>query len=255
MRGAVLPDLIRVALLGGLVSIDRSAGWSLMLSQPLVGACLAGALIDPGPEWELWVLRVPIAVGALLQLLLTDAALPAAQRSHDTATAGIVGTSVAILGVTRLHAVLPASSGGILWVVLGTAAGLVAAVLGGWFARLHARPARALVGRAEALAAAGSTGSYERFYWGGLVRTFLTGAVWTWGATILLAGAALALLPRAADAITARRIGVIFAALLGAALVAAFHANVRGRRHGLRWVALGALVTAALLSGLHGGAS
>jgi len=251
----VIPEMIRVALLGGLLAVDRGAGWSLMLSQPLVGACLAGALIDPGPEWELWVLRIPIAVGALLQLLLTDTALPAAQRSHDTATAGIVGTSVAILGVTRLHGILPASVGGLLWVIVGTATGLVSAVLGGWFARLHRRSDREIVRRAESLAAAGSFRAFERFYWGGLARTFLTGAVWTWGATILLAGGILWLLPRIADAITARRIGVVFATLLGAAIVVAFHAHARGRRHGLRWAALGALVATALLRGLHGGAS
>lgn len=249
----MLPDLIRVAVLGGILTLDKSAGWNLMLSQPLVGACLAGALIDPGPEWELWVLRVPIAVGAILQLLLTDTALPAAQRSHDTATAGVVGTSVAILAVTRLHDVLPASAGGLLWVVLGVAAGLVSAVLGGWFARLNARSPAATIRRAEALASSGSLGSFERFYWGGLARSFLTGAFWTWGATVLLAGVALGVLPRVAVAITARRVGFVFAVLLGAALVAAFHAHVRGRRQGLRWTAVGALVTVAFLRGIAGG--
>ncbi|MGE5177293.1 MAG: hypothetical protein ACM3JJ_13090 [Hyphomicrobiales bacterium] len=251
----MLPDLIRISLLGGLLAVEKSAGWSLMLSQPLVGACLAGALIDPGPEWELWVLRIPIAVGALLQLLLTDSALPAAQRSHDTATAGIVGTAVAIVGVTRLHDVLPGSLGGLLWVVVGTATGLLSGVLGGWFARLHARPARAVVARAEALATSGATGAFERFVWGGLGRTFLTAAVWTWGATILFAGLALTLLPRVAVFLTTRRIGFVFATLLGAALVTAFHAHVRGRRHGMRWAALGALVVTALLFGLRGGGS
>ena len=52
----LIPEMLRVAILGGVLAVDRAAGWSTMLSQPLVGACLAGALVNPGPEWELWAL-------------------------------------------------------------------------------------------------------------------------------------------------------------------------------------------------------
>src|SRR6185295_15919233 len=98
MGPVTLLEMVRVALLGGALTLERTAGWSFMLSQPLVGSCLAGAFLSAGPEWELWALRVPIGVGAILQLILTDASLPAAQRQHDTATAGVVGTTVAMLG-------------------------------------------------------------------------------------------------------------------------------------------------------------
>jgi len=247
----MVAELIRVSLLGGLLATDRAAGWNLMLSQPLVGACLAGALVNPGPEWELWALRVPIAVGAILQLLLTDVALPAAHRPRDTATAGIVGASVALLGLPRLHPSLAVSAGGILWVVIGVAAGLLSAVLGGWFARLH-RTGPLTVARADALAEAGDLAAFERLTWGGLVRAFLVGAAWAWGGTILFLWAALSFLPRFSSALTARRAGVLFATLLGAAAVMAFHAHVRGRRHGTRWAALGALVTVFVIRGLGG---
>ena len=96
-----------------------------MLSQPLIGACLAGALLNPGQQWELWALRIPLGVGVLLQLLLTNPALPAAQRPRDAATAGVVGASVALLSLERLHPSLPVSTGGILWVVIGTVAGFL----------------------------------------------------------------------------------------------------------------------------------
>jgi len=245
----VVGELIRVSLVGGILAVDRAAGWSLMLSQPLVGACLAGALINPGPEWELWALRIPLAVGGILQLLLTDPALPAAQAPRDTATASVVGSAVALLALPRLHPALAVSAGGILWVVIGVGAGLLSAVLGGWFARLH-RPGGATVARAEALAAAGDMASFDRFYWAGLGRTFLVGAAWSWGGTILLLWAALSYLPRFAGELTARRAGVVFAVLLGAAAAAGLNAHVRGRRHGWRWAALGALVVAFLLQGL-----
>ena len=101
-----------------------------------------------------------------------------------------------------------------------------------------------------ALAAAGDVAAFDRFYWAGLGRTFLVGAAWSWGGTILLLWAALSYLPRFAGALTARRAGIVFAVLLGAAAAAGFGAHVRGRRHGWRWAALGALVVAFLLQGL-----
>lgn len=246
-------ELIRVSVVGGVLAVDRAAGWSSMLSQPLVGACLAGAMVNPGPEWDLWALRIPLAVGAILQLLLTDPALPAAQAPRDTATASVVGSAVALLALPRLHPALAVSAGGILWVVIGVAAGLLSAVLGGWFARLH-RFGPATVAHAEALAQSGALGAFDRFYWGGLGRTFLVGAAWSWGGTILLLWAALTYLPRFAGELTARRAGVVFATLLGAAAAAGFHTHVRGRRHGWRWAAVGALVLAVLLNGLKAAA-
>lgn len=245
----MVAELIRVSIVGGVLAVDRAAGWSLMLSQPLVGACLAGVMVNPGPEWDLWALRIPLAVGAILQLLLTDPALPAAQAPRDTATASVVGSAVALLALPRLHPALAVSAGGILWVVIGVAAGLLSAVLGGWFARLH-RPGTTTVARAEALAGGGALAAFDRFYWAGLGRTFLIGAAWSWGGTILLLWAALTWLPRFAGELTARRAGVIFAVLLGAAAASGFHTHVRGRRHGWRWAAVGALVLALLLNGL-----
>jgi len=243
-------DLVVVALIGGLLSVDRAAGWSLMLSQPLVGACLAGAWVHSGPEWEQWALRIPLAVGAILQFLLTDPALPAAQPQRDTATAAVVGTAVALLALPRLHPALAVSAGGILWVVIGVAAGLLAALLGGWFGRLH-RPGRATVARADALAAAGAFASFDRFVAGGLLRAFLVGGAWSWGGTILLLWIALSWLPRFAGELTARRAGVVFATLLGAALAAGLTTHVRGRHHGWRWAALGAMVMAFAIRGLR----
>lgn len=245
-------ELIRVSLVGGILAVDRAAGWNLMLSQPLVGACLTGAMVNPGPEWELWALRIPLAVGAILQLLLTDPALPAAQPPRDVANAGVVGSAVALLALPRLHPALAVSAGGILWVVIGVAAGLVSALLGGWFARLH-RPGASTVAHAEALASAGAFTRFDRFYWGGVIRAFLVGAAWAWGGTILLLWAALTWLPRFAGELTARRAGVVFAAVLGAAIAAGLQTHVRGRRHGWRWAALGALAVALLLQGLRVG--
>jgi hypothetical protein len=248
----MVPELLRIAVLGGILATDRAAGWNLMLGQPLVGACLAGALLNPGPAWELWALRIPLGVGVLLQLLLTDPALPAAQRPRDTGTAGVIGASVAILSLERLHPFLPLTTGGIVWVLLGTITGLLAAVAGGWMeASLRARNEIA-ARRAEELAIGGRFVSFEALYWGGVGRLFLRGATWSVAATVAGVAAAAVLLPWAARFLTGPRAGVVFAVLLGVAYGSGFHTHVRVFRRGFRWAALGALAALLVMLRVHG---
>lgn len=249
----MIADFLRLAFLGGILSVDRGAGWNFLLSQPLVGACLAGALIRPGPDLEIWALRIPIAVGAMLQLLLTNASLPAAQRPHDTATAGVIGSSVAILGMSHLHATIPSSVGGLLWVVVGVTAGLVAAVAGGGVQKLHRLASAADSRRAAQLAAGGDAAGFERLYLVALVRLFGLGALWTWCGTLVLLAGTLAFLPRLADFLTARRVGFFFAVLLGVAVAAAAETHLRGVRRGGRWALAGAAAAVALLAALSRG--
>lgn len=250
----MLSEFWRIALLGGVLAMDRSTGWNLMLGQPLVGACLAGAFLNPGPQWELWALRIPLGVGVLLQLLLTDPSLPAAQRPRDTATAGVIGASVALLSLERLHPYVPLTTGGILWVLVGTFAGLLAAAGGGWMERSLRARNEISARRAEELALEGKLGAFEALYWGGVARIFLRGAAWSSVATVAGVAAASLLLPRIAHAVTGPRAGLIFAAVLGVAFGAGFHTHVRTPRHGFRWAAIGALATLFVLMRLHAGA-
>lgn len=251
----MLPEMMMIAFLGGTFALDRTAGWSLMLSQPLVASCLTGILLAPGAGAEPWALQVPLGIGALLQLLLTDASLPAAQRPHDTATAGVTGTAIAILGMAQLDRQLAIGSSGIFWVLIGVGAGLISAVAGGWALRFHRGRSALDVVRADRLAASGSAGAFERLYWGGILRLFALGALWAWGAALLGLAALLALAPRLSVAATGRRVGFAFAVLVGAGLAAGYHAHVRGRPHGLRWVALGVVVALVLSTVLSRGAA
>ena len=249
----MIAELLVLAFLGGSLALDRSAGIGIMLSQPLVAACLAGSLLNPGPALELWALRIPLGVGALLQLLLTDSSLPAAQRPYESATAGAVGAAVAHFTMARLHGAIAVPTGGLLWVVVGTVAGLLAALLGGLVTGRVRRHNRADLPRADALAAAGKTGALENLYWWSVSRILLHGAAWTLVATVVLAASALFVLPRLAPRLTGDLIGFSFAGLLGAGLAASFLAHVRGRPAGLRWAALGAIAALVLRLGHRGG--
>jgi len=59
---------------------------------------------------------------------------------------------------------------------------------------------------------------------------------------------AIAVLPALSEWLTGRWIGFGFATTLGAALAAGYHAHVRGRRAGGRWMALGAAAALVLLA-------
>ena len=242
-----LLDFLWLALLGGMATADRIAGWNFMLSQPLVGACLAGVLVHAGPDFEIWALRIPIAVGAVLQLLLTNAALPAAQKRHDTATAGPIGTTVAVLAMEHLHSVMPSSGGGLLWVLIGVLAGLVAAWLGGAVIGLHRWAAAADTRRAVVLASTGHVAAYEAHYLWSLLRVFFLGGVWTWLCAFVFFLLALVVLPPLAGSITTPRIGFVFAVMLGAALAASYETHVKGVKRGLLWSAAGAAAAVALI--------
>ena len=247
----MFPELLRVALLGGILAVDRAAGWNLMLGQPLVGACLAGALLNPGPEWELWALRIPLGVGVLLQLLLTDPALPAAQKRRDTATAGVIGASVALLSLERLHPFLPLTTGGIVWVLVGTIAGLLASVAGGWMEATMRLSHQVAAHRGEALLMEGRLAAFEALYWRGVGALFLRGATWSVAATVAGVAGAAVLLPHMLR-MTGPRAGLVFAVILGVALGSGFHTHVRRRKHGFRWAALGAAAALAVFLRLRG---
>lgn len=240
-------ELLCVAILGGLLALDRSAGWNFMLSQPLVGACLAGsllagALLHSGSEWELWALRIPLGVGVLLQLLLTDPSLPAAQKPRDTATAGVIGASVGILCLERLHPSFTLLTGGIVWVLVGTLAGLLSSVAGGWMEASMRAVNQDRARRAEALLLEGKVAAFEALYWRGVGRLFLRGATWSAAATVAGVAAAALVLPHAVRILTGPHAGLLFAVILGVAFGSGYHTHVRTPRHGFRWAALGALI-------------
>jgi len=114
--------MIRVAILGGALTLDRAAGWNLMLSQPLVGACFAGILLSPVPSGSSGH-SASRSESARCSSSSSPMRRSRRQRQHDTATAGVVGTTVAILGMARLHEAATVALGGALWVVIASPSG------------------------------------------------------------------------------------------------------------------------------------
>jgi len=126
-------------------------------------------------------------------------------------------------------------------VLVGTIAGLLAAVVGGWMEATMRYSHQIAARRGEELAREGKVPAFEALYWRGVGRLFLRGATWSTAATVAgVAGAAI-LLPHMAR-LTGPRSGLVFASILGVALGAGYHAHVRTPKQGLRWAFLGAAV-------------
>lgn len=123
-----LPDVLILALLGGVLGLDTVSFPQAMLSRPIVGATLAGALLGhAGPG---------LLLGATLELFAVETLPFGASRYPEWGSSSVVGAT--------LYAGVPSTRPGALaTAVLGT---LVVAWIGGWsmvqLRKLNARWAR-----------------------------------------------------------------------------------------------------------------
>jgi len=121
-------EILRIALVGGLVGLDTTAAFQVMVSQPLVGGLLAG-----------WALGEPW-LGALVGLLyqgLFMAEIPVGARTFPDGNQGAVQASAV---TAALHSDFGLGTG--LSLLLGFLWSLPMAYAGGrvivWIRRLHA---------------------------------------------------------------------------------------------------------------------
>lgn len=227
-------EVAALALLGGLLALDRVAVGQFGFSQPVVAGPLVG--------WLLGDAGTGLLVGGLLQLLYAGALPIGASLPPDEATATLVGTAGAVLGVRAAGEGLPEAALLPLGLLAGLAAGEAGRALDTWVRHANVWFAH----RADQAAARGDDRSVERLALGGLVLWFLVGAL---SAAVLapltglLAGAAV-------PAISAHG-GLVLAALFLAMAIVAFGAALAAmrtpRRTALFAVALavGTLVAAA----------
>lgn len=197
-----------LALTAGLLALDTTAAFQLMLSQPLIAASIAGLIVGD--------LALGAAVGSVLQLVWLGALPVGAAPFPDTGPASVTGVGVAHMlagaGVTPAWSL----AAGVMVALVAGEAGRFAV---GALRRFNAR----LAEHARARAAQADAGGVRTAVALGLVTRYALGAVFS--AAFL--GAALAilrgLLPRAA---TGAFPTILWAAPLGAAAVAAV---TRGR--------------------------
>ena len=214
-------------LLGGWLAADATAFFQLLLSQPLVGGALAGAVWGDAYSG--------MQVGALLQLFAL-AGLPLGGRTpEDYASAGIVGPTIALY----LRHVLTTSSFAAP-LVCGTAAGLVTALVG----RLLVRWLRARnIGLAHWLddeLHQGRAGAIDAAHALGVFHAFAIGAGFVLASTVALAACARSLV--AFDALAVERASTLAEpALWGLGAGLAVRQLVAGGRH-TRILFLAALV-------------
>ena len=165
-----------VALAAGLVGLDVVSVPQAMISRPIVGAVIGGA-----------VLSEPLAglvCGVALECLALESLPVGASRYNEWGSASVVAGAVAAVGATDAH--LPAVGALTVSVMIG----ILAAWLGGWtmvrHRRLIARVARPHLDRM----AAGDRRAVIGLQTFGIAADFLRGAVL--GALLFLPGYLLA---------------------------------------------------------------
>ena len=223
------PELIPLALLGGVLGLDVVSFPQAMISRPIVAATLGGAFVGEAAGGLL--------IGVVLELIALDTLPLGASRYPEWGSASVVGGAL-----FASHAAQP--PGALAIAVLAT---LASAWIGGWtMVKLRGQNARWARRRRDAIAA-GSRGAVIGLQLLGLTADLLRGALFT-----ALAYAVLAPVARAAigvwgiDARVSR--AVVVAAAITVAAGAAwkiFHSTL-----GVRWTFLAGLaagVAAAVL--------
>ena len=170
--------LLALAVVAGLLSLDETAAFQLMLSQPLVAAFVAGFIVRD--------VQMGLVIGAALQLVWIGVLPVGAAPFPDAALAGVVGVGVAWV-------LSPGVVGG--W---GIAAGVLAAMAAGALGQraialvrrrniVHADKARAAADRASAggVYRAVALGLATRFAAGTVLAAVFLGAAlllraWVW---------------------------------------------------------------------------
>ncbi len=160
-------ELLRIALVGGLVGLDTTAAFQVMISQPLVGALLAGwALGDP---WG----------GAFIGLLFQGlylAEIPLGGRTFPDSNQGAL-QAAALSVYLQSHAGM--SAGAALLIAFVWA--LPVSVLGGRIIVLERRLHAAYLPLLDRLAAADRRGALNMLYIAVIVENFLVNALLTAG--------------------------------------------------------------------------
>ncbi len=157
---------IATGALAGWLAADATACCQLLVSQPIVGGALTGLLWGD--------LEIGLRVGALLQLFALARPPLGGRTPEDFAAAGVVGPLTAVaLGPASPYVTTP------LVTVLGTAAGLAAALGGKPLTRWLRGRNEGLVRWAESELAAGRPAALDRAHWLGVGHAFALGSAYT----------------------------------------------------------------------------
>lgn len=225
-----VPDLIPVALLGGLAGLDMVSFPQAMISRPIVAATLAGAVVGaPGPG---------LLVGVILEMIALDTLPVGASRYPEWGSASVVG------GATyAAHASAP--DGALALALIGA---LIVAWVGGLtMVRLRQRNGTVAARRHAALEAGSRVAVFD-LQLGGLAADFIRAVVLSGAAFAALVPLETIALAHWSAADHASR-AVVVAAAASVALGATwklFHATI-----GSRWFFLGGLALGLLLLGLR----
>ena len=167
-------DLAVVALIGGLLGLDRRAAFQLMVSQPLVAVTILGAYFGDIPTGA--------TIGAILQLLwMSCVTFGANVPENDTVGAVTIGAS----GLLFSQYIEPADQ--TTWLII-TLIGAPTCLLGKWLEVRFDQMNLSLAERADEAARAGDSKAIAWVICRALLRVFFANAALVASATAMVIG-------------------------------------------------------------------
>ena len=178
-----MAEILKVIIAGGVSSLDSTAAWQVMISQPLVNAIVTGLLLGD--------VTTGAILGTLFQIVWGGSLPVGASAFPDGATAGVIGTGGAIL----LKKELPGIDGStvLLWsLLISLGFGIIGARTVMYMRRIN----ESLMRRADEFAKGGKVASLEFLHMGGVAVSFVRGVLVTAAGLFVLLVSGRAVLPK-----------------------------------------------------------
>ncbi len=167
-------DLLKLALLGGFITLDETAFLQVMASRPIVVGPLVG--------WLIGDLESGLLLGSILELIYLDVLPAGAAHFPDSGLAAVVGTGVLELSEKYYMKIYPGT-----WLVVIMIA-ILTAYLGGHSITFLRRRNAYLLKKVEGHLAQGRLWAVAVFQGIGLIFSFIRG----WTMTLVLTAVFLA---------------------------------------------------------------
>ncbi|MDI6808460.1 MAG: PTS sugar transporter subunit IIC [Candidatus Eisenbacteria bacterium] len=178
-----MAEILKIIIAGGISSLDSTAAWQVMISQPLVNAVVTGLILGD--------VTTGAVLGTLFQIVWGGSLPVGASAFPDGATAGVIGTGGAIL----LKKNLPGIDGNavLLWsLLISLGFGIIGARTVIYMRRMN----ESLMRRADEFAREGKVASLELLHLVGVVVSFVRGILVTASGLLVLLISGLAVLPK-----------------------------------------------------------
>lgn len=133
----LFPYALLVAIIGGLVDLDSTAAWQVMISQPVVAAPLTGLFLGSFADEASAGLKLGLIVGTILQLVWIEQLPLGMNVPPDAALASVLSVALGFLAGHTFETYVEREVCSTVALLLGVALGLLGRSMDVWIRRLN----------------------------------------------------------------------------------------------------------------------